>query len=149
MLAAIDSAGAQIVAAILPAFKRAPDWPDAVRAGFGALCNFLASRPALARLITVEIYAAGPRAVVRRIEALRPLEALIEPGYERAPEAPSIAAEAIAGAVYTLAYRRIRESGPESLPSLAPLLTYIALSPFVGATEAARAANGDGRARRA
>ncbi len=147
MMAAIDSAGAQLVAAILPAFKRAPDWPEGIRAGFGALCNFLASRPALAQLVTVEVYAAGRAAIQRRVEALAPLERLVAEGYERAPEAPQIAAEAIAGAVYTLTYKRVRDSGPASLPSLAPLLTYIALSPFVGAEEACRVANGDGRGR--
>jgi hypothetical protein len=45
------------------------------------------------------------------------------------------------------AYRRIRDSGPESLPGLAPLCTYIALSPFIGPEEACRVANGDGRGR--
>lgn len=147
MLAAIDSAGAQLVAAVLPAYRRAPDWPEGIRAGFGAMCNFLASRPALAQLITVEVYAAGPGAIQRRVEALSPLEGLVAEGYTRSPQAPRIAAEAIAGAVYTLTYKRIRESGPGSLPSLAPMLTYIALSPFVGAEVAVRIANGDGRAR--
>jgi AcrR family transcriptional regulator len=147
MLAAIDSAGAQMVAAILPAYRRAPDWPEGVRAGFGALCNFLASRPALARLVTVEVYAAGPAAMERRVETLAPLETLIAEGLKRSPQTPSIAAEAIAGGIYTLAYRRIRDSGPESLPGLAPLCTYIALSPFIGAEEACRVANGDGRGR--
>jgi hypothetical protein len=47
-------------------------------------------------------------------------------------------AETLAGGLYTLAYRRIRDSGPESLPSLAPLCTYIALSPFIGPEEACR-----------
>jgi AcrR family transcriptional regulator len=147
MLAAIDSAGSQLVAAILPAFRRAPDWAVGIRAGFGALCNFLASRPAMARLVTVEVYAAGPAAVERRIESLRPLEALASEGYERSAGTLPIVAEAIRGAVFTLAYRRIRDSGPESLPSLAPVCTYIALSPFIGAEEACRVANGDGRGR--
>ncbi|HEX4308285.1 MAG TPA: TetR/AcrR family transcriptional regulator [Solirubrobacterales bacterium] len=147
MLAAIDSAAAQLVAAVIPAIRRAPNWAEGIRAGYGALCNFLASRPALARLIGVEVYAAGPGALKRRVEALSPLEELIAEGYRRAPETPKIAAEAIAGATYTLAYKRIRKSGAESLPSLAPLLTYISLSPFVGPEEAVRVANGDGRAR--
>jgi AcrR family transcriptional regulator len=148
MLAAIDSAGAQMLAVIMPAFRRAPDWQEGIRAGFGALFNFLASRPALARLIAVEIYAAGPDALERRVETLRPLEMLVAEGQERAPEAPGIAAEAIAGAAYTLAYRRVRDSGPEALPSLAPICTYVALAPFIGAEEACRVANGDGRGRR-
>jgi AcrR family transcriptional regulator len=148
MLAAIDSAGAQMVAAILPAYRRAPDWPEGVRAGFGALCNFLASRPALAQLVTVEVYAAGPAAMERRVETLAPLESLVAEGLKRSPGTPQIAAEAIAGGIYTLAYRRLRDSGPQSLPGLAPLCTYIALSPFIGPEEACRAANGDGRGRR-
>jgi hypothetical protein len=136
-----------MLAAVQPVVRRAPDWPQGIRVGFGALFNFLASRPALARLITVEVYAAGPAAVKRRFENLQPLEALLEKGREQAPEAPEIAVEAIAGVVYTLAYRRICESGPESLPGLAPICAYIALAPFVGAEEAAVVANESRRAR--
>lgn len=147
MLAAIDSACSQIMAAVLPAFRRAPDWPTGVRSGHGALCNFLASRPALARLITVEIYAAGPAAVERRSEILQPLGELVAEGFERRPEVPALAGEAIAGAIFTLAYKRLRDKGPAALPTLAPLLTYITLSPFIGAEEACRIANSGGRAR--
>lgn len=147
MLAAIDSACSQILAAVLPAFRRAPDWPNGIRAGFGALCNFLASRPALAQLIAVEIYAAGSAAVERRSETLAPLEELIAAGSERAPSLPPLAVEAIAGATFTLIYKRLRSSGAGSLPGLAPMLTYITLSPFIGPDEACRIANGDGRGR--
>lgn len=147
MLAAIDSACSQILAAVLPAFRRAPDWPNGIRAGYGALCNFLASRPALAQLIAVEIYAAGSVAVERRSETLRPLQELIAEGFEREPSLPPLAIEAIAGATFTLIYKRLRQSGPGSLPTLAPLLTYITLSPFIGPEEACLIANGDGRGR--
>ena len=146
LMAAIDSAGAQIVAATCP--------PSAGRrtgrrgaGGVWGVLNFLASRPALARLVTAEVYAAGPAAVARRAEAVEALGKLIGEGYERSPQTPRIATEMIAGGVYTLTYRRIRDSGPESLPGLAPLCTYIALAPFIGAEEACRVANGDGRAR--
>jgi len=147
MLAAIDSACSQIVAAVLPAFRRAPDWPRGVRAGYGALCNFLASRPAMAQLIAVEIYAAGPVAIERRSQTLQPLEKLIGEGFQHEPTAPALATEAIAGATFTLIYKRLRSSGPSSLPNLAPLLTYITLSPFLGAEEACRVANDGGRGR--
>jgi len=146
-LAAIDSACSQIVAAVMPAFRRAPDWPHGVRAAFGALFNFLASRPALATLAMVEVYAAGLEAMQRRMEALRPLQELIAGGYELAPETAQIAAEGIIGGVYTLAYRRLRDDGAEALPSLAPICAYITLAPFVGPEEACRIANGDGHGR--
>lgn len=147
--AAIDSAGAQITAAVLPAFRRQPEWPSAVRAAFGALLNFLASRPALAHLVMVDVYAAGAEALEQREAALRPLTAILEGGRQRSPQVAPIALEAIFGAIYWLANKQVRETGPEGLPALAPLCTYLALAPFVGAEAASEAANGDGRSRAA
>jgi AcrR family transcriptional regulator len=147
--AAIDSAGAQISAAVLPAFRRQPDWPTAVRAAIGALFNFLASRPALAHLVMVDVFAAGPEALERREEALRPLGTILEGARQRSPQVPPIALEAIFGGIYWLANRQVRDGGPESLPVLAPICTYVALGPFVGAAQAAQVANGDGRSRTA
>lgn len=148
VMAAIDSAGAQMVAAALPPFDRAATWPHGIRAAFGAVFNFLASRPSLAQLTMKEIYAAGPAAMQRRVEAMRPLRAMIEQGQERSSTAPPIAPELIAGGVATLAYRTIRDSGPETLPALAPLATYITLAPYLGADEACKVANGSGRRER-
>jgi AcrR family transcriptional regulator len=145
--AAIDRAGAQIAAAVVPAFRRQPDWPSAVRAAFGALLNFLASRPALAHLILVDVYAAGPEALEQREAALRPLEEIFDGARQRRPQVPPIALETIIGGIYWLANRQVRDNGPEALPALAPLCTYLALAPFIGARAASEAANGDGRSR--
>jgi len=147
MLAAIDSACAQIVAAALPAFRRAADWPHGIRAAFGALFNFLASRPAQANLAIVEVYAAGLETMERRFDALRPLQELIARGLPLAPGTPPVAPEGILGGIFTLAYRRQRDQGAAALPALAPICAYITLSPFVGVDEACRIANGDGRER--
>ena len=141
MLGAIDSAGAQMGAAVDLAVRRAPDWPEAIRAACGAVFNFLASRPALARLVAVEAYAAGPAAVQRRAAALAPLWELVGgKGYERAPGTSRVAIEVIAGGIYTLAYRQVRDKGAHTLPAIAPVCAYTALFPFAGAAEAARAA---------
>ncbi len=147
LMGAIDSAGAQMYAAALPPLERAKDWPSGMRAAYGAVLSFLASRPALARLVMVEIYAVGPGAVERRAEALAPWRALVERGFELAPQTPRIAPEVIGGGQYTLVYRQIRDKGPAELPHLAPVFTYIALAPFVGAKRACEVANG-GRRRR-
>jgi AcrR family transcriptional regulator len=145
LMAAIDSGAAQMLAATMPAYRRAARWPDGIRAAFGAMFSYLASWPAFARLLAVEVYAAGPDAVDRRARAVRPLEALGAGLIEYSPETPPIALEAIAGGIYALAYRQIRDKGPQSLPALAPICTYITLVPFLGAEEACRVANGDGR----
>lgn len=145
MMAIIDRAGAQMVAATLAAFWRGSDWPHGVRRGLAALLNYLALRPALARLIVIEVYAAGPLAMECRAKAFGPLQRLVKKGRERSPETPAIATEMIADGILALVYQQTRDSGPERLPALVPICTYIALAPFIGADEACVAAKGDGR----
>jgi AcrR family transcriptional regulator len=148
MLAAIDSGAGRLLAAVLPAARRPEDWGRGIRAALGAYCNFLAARPALARLLLVEVYAAGPAAVERRALSLAPLAELVDTGREAHPEVPKIAAETIVGGILSLTNRRLRSGGTEALPGLAPLAAYLALAPFVGAEEACRVANWDGRRER-
>jgi len=147
LLAAIDSVGAQLVTAAMTPFQRSPEWSLGVRAAIGSMLNFLASRPAMAHLLAVEAYAGGIRALARRARALSPLGVLLDEGYRLAPEVPGVATEAIAGGIGALVYRRIRREGPDSLPTLAPICTYLALAPFLGASRATEVANSDGRIR--
>ncbi len=147
MLAALDRGSSQMLAAILPAFRRARDWPHAVRLSLEAMFSFAASEPEYALLGAVGIYAAGRRALEARDNIMTGLEGLLAPGYELAPETPPIAAEAIGGAIYSLIYDQLRAEGPESLPVLTPMATYIALAPFLGAAQACEIANGDSRRR--
>jgi AcrR family transcriptional regulator len=136
MLAALDSGSAQMLAATLPAFRRAPDWPHAVRSAYEAMFAFGVEEPEYARLGTVETYGAGKRALEQRDRVMEGLETLLTAGYELAPEAPKVAAEAIGGAIYALLYDQVRTKGPESLPEMVPLATYVTLAPFVGAEQA-------------
>jgi AcrR family transcriptional regulator len=73
--------------------------------------------------------------------------ALPAPGYELAPDTPPIAAEAIGGAVYALVYDQVKAHGPESLPELVPMATYMTLAPFLGAERAYELAT-EGNSRR-
>jgi AcrR family transcriptional regulator len=147
MLAAIDSAMAQLTTAALTAFQRSPGWAAGVRAAIGSALNFLASRPAMAYLLAVEVHGGGPEALRRRAQGARPLTTILAQGYAQNPDVPPITPEAIAGGLARLVRRRLLETGPEALPALAPIATYIVLSPFVGPEQAAKAANGDGRSR--
>lgn len=143
MLASLDRGSAQMLAAILPAFRRAPDWPTAVRYSFEAMFGFAAREPEYTLLGVVGVYAAGKQALERRDNVMHGLEALLAPGFELAPDTPAIAAEAIGGAIYTLIYDQLRSGGTERiLPELTPSATYIALCPFLGPKEACAVANG-------
>jgi AcrR family transcriptional regulator len=148
MLAAIDTACARAVAAAMPAFSRQAEWTDGIRAAYGALLNFLASQPALAKLITVDVYTAGDAAIERREVAMRPLVALVENNTSAWVNMPPMVYETIAGGIFHLLHRTAKEGGAEALPRLAPMLTYLTLFPFLGAEEACDVANGPGGGRR-
>jgi AcrR family transcriptional regulator len=136
MLAALDSGSAQMLGTVLPAFRRARSWEQSVRAAYEAMFAFGIEEPEYTRLGAVEMYSVGKRALKTRDTVMTGLEALLVPGYERAPDTPPIAAEAIGGAVYALIYHQVKTKGPESLPELVPMATYMTLAPFLGAEEA-------------
>jgi len=140
---AIDSGGAQIVAAVLPAFRRNPYWPEQVRAGLTAFFGFLASRPTLAKVMLIEVLAAGQRALQLRQAALAPMESLLAQGRRLNAGVPPIAVEAIMGGILSLAARRVREQGPQDLPELVQAATYLVLTPFIGDERATTVALGE------
>jgi len=142
MLAAVDSGSAQMLATTLPAFRRAVDWPQAVRGAFAAMFAFCAAEPEYTTLGAVDVYAAGKRALEQRDQVMENMEGLLVPGYKGKPDASPIAAEAIGGAIYSLIYDQIKRSGATSMQEIVPLATYVTLTPFVGADEACAVANG-------
>jgi AcrR family transcriptional regulator len=145
--AALESSGAQVLAAVLPAIKRTTDWKVALRVGFEELCGFLASEPAFASLRCVDVYGAGPKALGGRDYAGTLMIAhLVEPAYAHGLKASQLQLELSAGAIYGVLFEGVRSGHTADLPRLAPFLTYFALAPFIGAEEACDVANGRGRA---
>jgi AcrR family transcriptional regulator len=145
LLAAIDTSTAQMQAIAMAAYRRSPGWATGVRAAIAGALGFLAARPATANLLLAEIYAGGPEALALRAEGVGALVGILEERARQNPEVPPVAPEAIVGGIIALARRRLLAKGAEGLPSLAPIATYLALAPYVGAEEACAVANGDGR----
>ncbi len=142
IVAALDSGSAHMLAAALPAFRRAPDWPHAVHDTQEAMFRWGAEEPEYARMGGKEMYAAGTRALDQREVVTEGMEGLLTPGYELKPDTPPIAAEAIGGALYSLLYDHVNKEGPETLPDLVPTLVYVTLAPFLEAEEAYEVAVG-------
>jgi AcrR family transcriptional regulator len=134
--ALLDSSGAQMTAAALPAVRRNPEWPAAVRVALESVCAFLAAEPDFARVREVEVYAVGPKAVAQRdrvqAEIVRTLGTVAEPAGEFDP----IAVEATVGAFQSLLYTRLTQGRQHDLTEVPPLVTYLALAPTRGAEEA-------------
>jgi AcrR family transcriptional regulator len=143
LVAALDSSGAQLLAATMPAARRAPDWPSSVRAAIEAGCAFLASEPAFARLRMVGVYSAGPEAIsIRNQSGMEFMAALLAPARAEGSEVPDIFLEAMSGAIFGILYERVRNGDPGDLLEAVPLITYLVLSPFIGAERACEIATG-------
>ena len=108
---------------------RGPVW-------YEAMFSFGIEEPEYTTLGAVAMYTVGRRALKTRDSVMEGLEALLVPGFELAPDTPPIAAEAIGGAIYSLIHEQVKKRGPESMPELAPLATYMTLAPFMSAEEA-------------
>ena len=117
LLAALDSGSAQMLAAVLPAFRRARSWQESVRAAYEAMFAFGIEEPEYTQLGAVEMYTVGKRALQTRDTVMEGLEALLVPGYELSPDTPPIAAEAIGGAIYALIHDQVKRKGRKACPN--------------------------------
>jgi AcrR family transcriptional regulator len=131
----------QALAVAVEAYQaQQPEWPRAARAGLCALIDYLASEPAHAHLSLVDTFAACPEAIEIRDSTLQAFAAYLAPGYELARsgvQVPAIAAEAITGGIWQILHHYIESDCIAELPGAAAQLTYFALTPFLGATDAA------------
>lgn len=137
MRAALDSSGAQLVAATMPAVRRAPDWQAAVIKAIERTNGFLASEPDFARLRIIEVYSAGPKAIEIRDEiGPQVLRDVLVPALAEAPDLPTVALEATVGATMGVLYERVRSGRTDQLQETTPLLAYLILAPLLGAERA-------------
>lgn len=148
VLSALEMCGAQVMALAVPAARRAGAWEQSVRALYETICSYLAAEPAMAHLVLVGVYGAGPQALARRDRVIDSLVAMLAPGFAENPDAPAVSGEAIGAIVYALMRGQLRRDGAGTLAATVPLATYLTLVGFVGPDRALAVANGDGGAKR-
>jgi AcrR family transcriptional regulator len=141
--AALYSARAQMLGVVLPAYQRARSWPAGIRALTEAIFAYMEADPDFARLVAVDVHAAGPRMLERRDRAIASAQRFIDDGVESyAPDLKPIAREAIVSCLYAMLSDHVRTRGAKDLQALTPVATYLALSPFLGPELACEVANG-------
>jgi hypothetical protein len=119
------------------------EWADGVAAGMRALLDYVCSEPTHAHLTLVDTFGASPEAIEIRESALLSFIGYLRPGFELAPagvEVPEIAAEAVAGGVWQVLHHYIEHARMHELCDASPQLSYLALTPFLGADAAAETA---------
>jgi AcrR family transcriptional regulator len=121
-----------------------PDWPRAIAAGIRGVIEFLVAEPAHAHLTIVDAFGASPETIAIRDELLRAFAGYFDPGYDYATPpghvVPAIAGEAVVGGVWQVIHHYIDSNRIAELPAALPQLTYMLLTPFLGAKEAAKVA---------
>jgi AcrR family transcriptional regulator len=124
-------------AAVVPAYHRAKNWPEAIAALTRASLAFLEAEPDFTRLITVDVHGAGTAALESRDRALDATRHFIEAGIPYPEESKAVVAEAIQSGLYGMLSARVR-SRYKNLQGMAPLAIYIILAPALGPEEAYR-----------
>jgi AcrR family transcriptional regulator len=119
-------------------------WPARVNAGLEAFLHYVASEPALARTCMVEALSAGPASVERYEQSLQAFVPLFRIGRtvsRHGDELPDTLEETIIGGIFWVIYHRIMDGETERIEELLPQLVEFALTPYLGAEAAKRAAS--------
>jgi len=114
------------------------DWDEHLAAGLAAFLDYVAERPALARMCMVEALSATPAAKERYEEALAAFVELtgrIAPRDDRLPETID---ETVVGGVAWIVYQKIRRGEARRAKELLPELTEFVTAPYLGAAAAER-----------
>jgi AcrR family transcriptional regulator len=103
------------------AYRAAPSWPAAVRAGLRTALELTAAEPAFARMALIDVSMAGAGVQRARLDFLARFRSFLRgPGIPHTPEGIG---EAIIGGVYTTVYTYVESDRTAELPDLVDPLT--------------------------
>lgn len=111
------------------------EWPQRMTRLLRTLLSQLAAEPELARLVMVDVLAAGQAALECRDAALRRFEAFFNAGAIELPlpdQEWQLLARAVVGGLAEALHNRIATGGTDRLPDAGPDLLYCMLVPYLG-----------------
>jgi AcrR family transcriptional regulator len=119
-LAALDGAAALMAGGLSDVFGEPQDPAARLDAVLGAYLETMAAEPAAARTFLIEVYAAGPEAIARRVATMNRFVDLIAAFTESDDR---LRCEALVGAISSMVTMRIATGDHDTLPALRePLL---------------------------
>ncbi len=140
-LAVFDRAVAELAGIVAPAWAGEDEWVERVRAGLIVFLASLERDPALAKVVLVEALGAGPRVLERRAEVLDRVARFVDEGRAGSPLAdalPSLVAEGVVGAAFSIVHARLVEQRPDSLMELVGPVVATVVLPYRGQEASAR-----------
>ncbi len=135
-LAAFDTLAEELLNVVADPGLVSPDWPSSVRRVIGRLMTHLAEHPLCARMTAVEVFTTGPEAIRRYGELAHDIAALLTEGAPEPARTP-LALEGVTGAIFHTVRCQVISGQTQLLPVLADYLSYVVLTPYVGADAAA------------
>jgi AcrR family transcriptional regulator len=135
-LQAFDAGVERLEAIAAGAAAGEESWRGKLRAGLGALLDFLEEEPDIGRGLIVEVHAAGPEALARRAAAMRRASEFLDQarsGLEEGAAPPAIAAEGIAAGIHAVIHSRLAAGASDGFRRLLPEFMYFAVLPYFGA----------------
>jgi AcrR family transcriptional regulator len=138
-LAAFDAGVSRLEALVAAAAASEESWRGRLRAGLGALLDFLDAEPDIGRALVVEVHAAGPEALARRADAMKKIGDFIDLARretEGQESPPQIAPEGIAAGIHAVVHGRLSTGATEGFRELLPEFMYFAVLPYFGAAAA-------------
>jgi AcrR family transcriptional regulator len=135
-LQAYDAGVERVEALVVAAAADEETWQGRLRAGLGALLDFLDAEPDIGRALIVEVHAAGPEALAKRAAVMRQVSNYLDqardvPGEDESP--PAIAPEGIAAGIHAVIHSRLATGSGDGFRQLLPEFMYFAVLPYFGA----------------
>jgi AcrR family transcriptional regulator len=131
-LAVLDEFAQETIATVRAAASRASSWPEAVYLGVSAAVDYFVAHPGLVRMAFIDLFDVGSRMVECLNATLDHFVQLLE---ESAPEprrAPTLAAEAVTGGLWTVLSGYAVRNRLRYLPCLVDHLAFLVLAPYLG-----------------
>jgi AcrR family transcriptional regulator len=144
-IAAFDKAVEDLRPLVVEAYLGESEWGLQVRAALAALLADFAEYPAVARLLTVEPFVAGPEVARRHRAVIEEMSPFLREGRRQrdgGESLPDTAERGILGALNSMVARQVTKGRGKGMEELLPDLTQFVLTPYLGAAEARRVARG-------
>jgi AcrR family transcriptional regulator len=147
VFAAHERAFERLSKVIVDACRAEVAWPDRVAGAIGASLAFAVRSPSEAQLIVVACHTASePKLASRGHAAHEKLADLLRVGRQQAEVGhtpPELTEQAVIGAAMAVVGTRLLAGDVATLPLLAPELTQVILTPYLGDEEAQRVAEAE------
>lgn len=135
-LEALDFGIARVEAQMVAAAAVKKTWRSKLRAGLGALLDFLDAEPDVGRALLVEVHGADPEALAKRSRVMKRITRFIDLARverERSESPPQIAPEGIVAGIHSVIHSRLSTGDDDGFRDLLPEFMYFAVLPYFGA----------------